>query len=378
MPEAPDDERPVGAVPHAAEHHRRHQVDVRALLALPAAAEGDVQVVPQPGAEGQVPAAPELGDRRADVRVVEVLGEPEPDHQGQADRHVGVAGEVEEQLERVGDRAQPGVPHRRVRQRERRVDERRDRVGDQHLLAEARHEPADSAAELLLGVGAVPELLGDHVVADDRAGDELGEQRDERREVDEVPGRAAGPPVDVDQVRHRLEDEERQADRQDDPRPGERLQPHRAEQRVEAVDPEVGVLEVAQRAEVADHPRPQPAPLADRRDRRFHPVRAQVAARGDPDQQPQEVGPPPAVEEPARRQDPRRSVLLGEQVVDPQEDRQEPEEKYVGAEDHRRRGGSSARSARRGLVLDPDGGDAVVRWEDQEAVGVATLQLQTG
>ena len=47
--EAPDDERPGGAVPEAAQGHREHQVAARLELAVAAAAQRDVQIVAEPG-----------------------------------------------------------------------------------------------------------------------------------------------------------------------------------------------------------------------------------------------------------------------------------------------------------------------------------------
>ena len=87
--------------------------------------------------------------------------------------------------------------------------------------------------------------------ADDRTGHEVREERDVDREVEEVH-RLDLAPVDVDDVAHRLEREERDADRQRD-----------AEDLGIDVDPDVGervacrhleelrVLEVAEQPEVA-------------------------------------------------------------------------------------------------------------------------------
>src|SRR5579863_9511498 len=57
---APDDEGPVGAMPQAAKQHGGHQVGIGAHAPLAVAAEGYVEVVAQPGAEADVPAAPEV------------------------------------------------------------------------------------------------------------------------------------------------------------------------------------------------------------------------------------------------------------------------------------------------------------------------------
>ena len=62
---APQHEVPGGAVPQPAQQHRRHQIDVAPHLAVPVAAERDVDVIAQEPAQRDVPAAPEVGDVRA-------------------------------------------------------------------------------------------------------------------------------------------------------------------------------------------------------------------------------------------------------------------------------------------------------------------------
>ena len=59
-------------------------------------------------------------------------GKRKPEQQREADRHVGVAGEVEVELERVAERGGPaGDELERVVLRRRAVDVRGERVGDQ-------------------------------------------------------------------------------------------------------------------------------------------------------------------------------------------------------------------------------------------------------
>lgn len=54
-----------------------------------------------------MPAPPELRGRFCDVGVVEVAQVAEAEHHAEADGHIGIAAEVEEYLERVGDDASP-------------------------------------------------------------------------------------------------------------------------------------------------------------------------------------------------------------------------------------------------------------------------------
>ena len=91
---APDQERPRRAVPEPAEQHRDHDVAERPEPPAAVAAERDVEVVAQPARERHVPAPPEVAQREGHVGAVEVLRQLVSEQQGEADRHVGVAGEV--------------------------------------------------------------------------------------------------------------------------------------------------------------------------------------------------------------------------------------------------------------------------------------------
>lgn len=91
---SPHHEAPRGAVPQAADEHGGEVVEIGAGRAAAVAAQGYVDIVAQPGGEGYVPAAPEVAEVAGFVGEVEVGGEGKAHDHGQADGHVGVAGEV--------------------------------------------------------------------------------------------------------------------------------------------------------------------------------------------------------------------------------------------------------------------------------------------
>ena len=93
--EAPEEEGPPGPVPDAGEHPDDHQVPGQLDLGAAAAAQGNIDVVPEPGAEGDVPAPPELGDAPGDIGVIEIDHKVKAQHGPQAPGHIGVAAEVE-------------------------------------------------------------------------------------------------------------------------------------------------------------------------------------------------------------------------------------------------------------------------------------------
>ena len=99
MEESPGEEGPVGAVPETAEQEDDEGVAYDFGLADAAAAEGDIDVVAEPGGEGDVPAAPELGDVAAEVGHVEVAPQADTEEFGAADGDVAIAGEVAVDLE---------------------------------------------------------------------------------------------------------------------------------------------------------------------------------------------------------------------------------------------------------------------------------------
>ena len=73
----------------------------------PVAPQGDVDIVPEPGGQGDVPPPPEVGDGHRQVGMVKVFQEMETKHAAHADGHVTVAGEVEVDLQSVGHGPQP-------------------------------------------------------------------------------------------------------------------------------------------------------------------------------------------------------------------------------------------------------------------------------
>src|SRR5690606_20017742 len=107
--EAPRREPPVRAVPQAAQEHDGHEVEEHTGPTHAAATHGPIEVVTQPVGERLVPAVPELEEVSRVVRLVEVLGELEAEELRAADGDVGVAREVEIELQRVGDGRDRGL-----------------------------------------------------------------------------------------------------------------------------------------------------------------------------------------------------------------------------------------------------------------------------
>ena len=94
--------------------------------------------------------------------------------------------------------------------------QRRDDVGDKHLLCEPDDEDARPDRSAAQRRSSRVELARNGLVADDRARDELRKERDIERDVDGIAVRPEAPPVDVDDVAQAVEGEERDAERKFD------------------------------------------------------------------------------------------------------------------------------------------------------------------
>ena len=353
MQQAPDHEVPTGPVPQARQEEDDQQVEVGACPAAPVAAQRYVQVVPEPGAEADVPTSPELAHRTGDVGPIEVLQEVEPEHASQADGHVAVAAEVKVDLQGVGHHAQPG--HGRWchvhGQGEDGIGDARHLVRDQHLLRQTDHETPDATGEQRYGHDTVRDLAGQIPVPYDRAGDQLGEQADVQGHRTRVPLGLRLAPVHVHHVADPLEDEEGDPDRQVHRFQGWQGHAQRGEHRTERISEEAGVLEPGQCPQVQHDGRHQRPPVSRPPGQRQP---GQVVHQ-DGGEHEQEVHPlAPRIEQQAGDQQHRvPGPGAPRQQHGQQRQRQEQEQEDRGTEDHRR-GRKRVASESRAVLLVPD------------------------
>lgn len=92
--ETPGDECPSGPVPQPAQQHRDEQVQIGSRSATAVATERNVEVITEPGGQGDVPASPELGDVAGEIGLVEILGQLNAQQAADPPGDIGVAGEV--------------------------------------------------------------------------------------------------------------------------------------------------------------------------------------------------------------------------------------------------------------------------------------------
>ena len=119
------------------------------------------------------------------VGAVEIQREADVQHARQADRHVGVAGEIEIDLQGVGERGVPGLEEGQGGAVgggvEAGIGETAEHVGQHQLLAEAEQEDEQPVGEVLdAGPGEVAggELRDDVRRPDDRPGDQVRKEGD--------------------------------------------------------------------------------------------------------------------------------------------------------------------------------------------------------
>lgn len=99
--QSPDSKGPGNPVPEPPEKHGEHEVQRGAHTPAVAASQGKIEIVAQPGGEGDMPARPEFPDRCGQVRPVEVVGQLNAEELADAHGNVSVSGKIEEKLERV-------------------------------------------------------------------------------------------------------------------------------------------------------------------------------------------------------------------------------------------------------------------------------------
>ena len=268
-----------------------------------------------------MPSPPEIRERRAQIRIVEILRKFQADHQPEADGHAAVAGEIEIQMQRVSRHRDDRIARRRRRQGVSGIDQRRERVADQYLLRKAQHEPTQAFGKLcgIEHTGFQP--LCDRLVPDDRTCHEMTEHRLVGRIVDEARLGRDGLSEHVDRIGYGAKHEERQSDRQRNRRPIL----NRCAETAHALDNQIDVFETDQ-AEQRRHDPCEQGPTSLRSRRFRDPQARQPGPAGDRDEQRQKIEAPPAIEHQAEEQDGRISEKGGDARIGDQEQRQENED----------------------------------------------------
>ena len=129
--------------------------------AATAAAEGNIDVVAEPGAQCDVPAAVKLTDRAGDIGRVKIAGHGQGKHLPQAHGHERIAGKVKVKLQAVAHCAQPGqrrgnVGKANARQRR---PQRGERVSQKDLVTKPNDKQLKALLQIRAMDGTFPERI---------------------------------------------------------------------------------------------------------------------------------------------------------------------------------------------------------------------------
>lgn len=198
----PQDEGPVGTVPDTADQKRNEQVEQVSAVRYAIAPERNIDVVHEPGRKRDVPSSPELLERSGKIGPSEIFHQTESHRLGYPYRDEGITSEITVDLKGEKDRCnqdRTSVVFRYV------VVDGIDVFGDSVRDAEFHEKAPQDQFGAFDGSGVIEfftlEKLGQHVRRPfDRAGDELGKERDKCEKGDRVVCGRELTFVDVDGV----------------------------------------------------------------------------------------------------------------------------------------------------------------------------------
>ena len=119
-------------------------------------------IITDKAAQAHMPAAPPVDDARDAHRREEVERQPDPDHAGTTQRHVGIAGKIKIELQQIAHRHRPGEQHAHLLTGsgccKKRIDPQGQTVTDHDLLeqAQSQEDRADAnmrADQTAIGIG---------------------------------------------------------------------------------------------------------------------------------------------------------------------------------------------------------------------------------
>ena len=236
-------------MPQSAQEHRDNQVDILAHLTLTVASQGDIDIVTNPRRQRDMPATPEIGDTLRTVRGVEVHGETEAQQQGDTDSHITIAREIAIDLKGIAIDTQE-ILHTTI---ERGIIEdavheiQGDIITDDGFLEQTDGNEIAALGKHLRGnLKRFTNLWGKVASAHNRSCHQLGEERHIEGVVEQRRQGFQITTIHVDDIRHRLEREERNPHWQEDVPRLEITAHHLCPQAGE----EIGVFEIAKKTQV--------------------------------------------------------------------------------------------------------------------------------
>src|SRR3954466_3741650 len=117
MQSAPDHKSPGAAVPQSAEQHRDHDVAVNEPGGSLVSPERNVKIIAEPARKTDVPAMPEVGNVRREIRETKIDRQLVTEQARGRNCHVSVSGKIAIDLDRVEQNGDPRARHREVPRR---------------------------------------------------------------------------------------------------------------------------------------------------------------------------------------------------------------------------------------------------------------------
>ena len=187
----------------------RAEPDQEQSAVCPALAEdGDVQqIIPEEGAQRNVPALPELCNVLAQKGIPEVFVKVESEQPSQSDRHIRIAGKVKVDLHSVNRNRIPGAHHGNVIQitGEECVYDGTQMVGKNDFFAQTDHDPGQTLADVMGSGIPFGQLRLDGAVPDDGPSHQLGEHGYIQQEFGIAPLSPDLVPIAVHHIGNSLE-----------------------------------------------------------------------------------------------------------------------------------------------------------------------------
>jgi len=178
----PGHEVPAGTVPEAGQQPDDEDVADIFPEADPVAAQGNIHIIPEEAAQGNVPPAPEFCNAFGDVGVVEVFQELKAEDPAHTDGHIGIAAEIEVDLEGICHSHQPAACKGQCAIGQF-IHHHTTGVGQKNLFGKADEEPHIAPVNILGAVTALIQACGNIGIVDDGTGDQLGEEADIQQKV---------------------------------------------------------------------------------------------------------------------------------------------------------------------------------------------------
>ena len=318
-------------MPQSAEQHGHEQVDISPEPSPPAAAQRDVDIIPKPAGQADVPAPPEIRGILRQIGHIEIPAQVKIPDRGDSNGHVGIAGKVTVDLQRVANHrhgdaqaivGRGGGEHR--------VHRHTDAVGKDHLLGQAGDKPGHAQIDIVLSDPVEPIQLGQKVVGlDDGAGGNLGEEGDVSRQLDKIPLRGDRALLHIQQVAHGLKQIEGNTQWQNDVQRSYAAQPKGPG---EGGDEEIAVFAQAQQGQAGDDAAIEKGGLSTA----FKPPGTNIAHPDDPQQKQQEADIPVGIEHGVGQQKHPMLSLWGFAQLHQRGSRQKEEQKIRRIKGHTR------------------------------------------